>query len=186
MGKDKIFLHVYDGATFIEHLYNKAACEFDRVIISAGSKEHGERIAHLLPNAEVVMDLYEAIGPMGGILSVFEQTGLSHFAVIPADVPNAELKVLSFFLEKSGTDACLLKEGKFAEPLIAAYGEDALHRMQTMVQNGNYRMQDVPSEKTVFYCADELKEEIPELKDKDLAKAFFNINTEQEYIEQIK
>lgn len=186
MGKDKIFLQIYDGTTFIEHLYENAGAFFSEVIISAGSREHSEKIAALLPKARIIPDRYESIGPMGGILSVYEQTGCSRFAVVPADVPGADFRVLSFFYDRCGKDSCLLKREGYAEPLIAAYAEPAFLRMKEMWENGNYRMQDVVSRDTELFSEEELKTLLPELKETDLSEAFFNINTEQEYISRKK
>lgn len=195
MGKDKIFLHIFErakpgsgsaregsaGLTFIDYLYQKALPVFDQVLISAGSTEHAEKIEALLPEARIIPDRYESIGPMGGILSVYEETGIERFAVVPADVPGAELRVLSYFWEHCGEESCLLVcEGEM-EPLIAAYGKKTLSRMQELRKDGCYRLRKAFSEGTLLLTEKEIKAALPELSDTDLKKAFTNINTTQEY-----
>lgn len=185
MGKDKIFLELSEGVTFIEHLYGNAKKVFERVLISAGSSGHAKLLEELLPEAELVTDQFDSIGPMGGIVSVFIQTGIDRFAVIPADVPGAELRVPAFFYDRCGDGACLLKEREFPEPLIAAYGRKTLSRMKEMAESGSYRLRDaLPGDYSV-YTPEELKEAIPELKEVRFEEAFCNINTEQEYLKMI-
>ena len=186
MGKDKIFLHIYDGVTFIEYLYQKACECFDRVIISSGQEEHGEKIRALLPEAEVVPDLFKEKGPMGGLVSVFRKTGAERFAVLPADVPLANMEVLFFLLEQCKEEACMIREDGFKEPLIAAYGKEVLSRMEQCLAKDELKLMKAIGDKVVFYSYEEIKEAVPSLKEEDLKAAFANINTEQDYRDLLK
>ncbi len=186
MGKDKIFLKTDQGAAFIDVLYRSALKRFDQVIIAAGNPDHGAEIRKLLPEAEIIPDRYDAIGPMGGILSVYEQMGIHRFAVIPADVPGAELRVPAFFVEQCGDELCMLKTKGKAEPLIAAYGKNALCRMKRMAEQGSYSLQNMVTKEAVLYSEEDLKKVLPELKETDFEAAFYNINTEQDYLGRIK
>ena len=185
MGKDKIFLHIYDGVTFIEYLYKKACAYFERVIISSGNEIHGEKIRVLLPEAEIVSDLFCGKGPMGGLVSVFQKTGADRFAVVPADVPLASMEVLSFLLAQCG-QACMIREDGFTEPLIAAYGKETLLRMERCLSEDNCKIMAAVGDEAAFYSFEELKAAIPPLQDKDLKAAFTNINTEQDYQDLLK
>ena len=91
MGKDKIFLHIHYNKkeTFLEHLYYNAAAVFEKVIISAGSKDRVLTIRKLCHRRKLFRICIRKKGPMGGIVSVYEQTGCEKFAVIPVDVPAA-------------------------------------------------------------------------------------------------
>ena len=108
MGNDKTFLP-YQGTTFLGHLLQKADGIFDQVLISAGSREHGNTIDQwvsknplLCPGLqpEIVIDCYDSIGPMGGLLSIFEQTRLEEFAAVAVDLPEAAMPVLAALLER--------------------------------------------------------------------------------------
>ena len=186
MGKDKVFLRInarpeLKEQTFIEHLFQKGRESFEQIIISTGSKEHGEAIAALLPEAKIVPDRYESIGPMGGLLSVYEEMGTVPFAVVPVDVPGAEMRVLSYFCEQCKEEACIYSDGEHFEPLIAAYGKKVFDRMKKLQENGCYQLRKAFSEETRFFSENQMKSALPELKDVDLQAAFRNINTIQEY-----
>ena len=186
MGKDKIFLHLHDNETFLEHLYHKASFCFERIIISAGSQAHAEEICKLLPEAEVVPDDYQEKGPMGGLVSVYERTGVSKFAIIPVDVPFADIDVLSFFFEHCMDTACVLKDGEHAEPLIGAYGIQMLEKLKGMLERGDYRMYASLSEDVNFYSFAELQNQMAEKDEAELKAAFCNINTESDYRNYVK
>ena len=193
MGKDKLFLRLDDGETFLTHLCRSASEVFDRVVISAGSAGHCDEIRKLLAGSEsfseleLIPDRYENCGPMGGIVSVYEETGLSRFAVVPVDVPYADMQLLSFFYEHCGTEACVLKdEDKGLEPLLGAYGEETLQRMKSLLAEDNFRIRAAFLEEVQCYTVKELQELFPDKDENTLKPAFRNINTEQEYRDLIQ
>lgn len=186
MGKDKIFLHLHDNETFLEHLYHIASGFFERIIISAGNAEHAVEIQNLLPDADVVPDQYAEKGPMGGLVSVYEQTGVSKFAVIPVDVPFADMDVLAFFYEHCSDSACVLTDGGHAEPLIGAYGRQMLKTLKKRLENEDYRMYAALSEDVMHYSFTELQEQITGKTEEELKAAFCNINTESDYRNYVK
>ena len=98
MGKDKAFLHISDE-TFIERLYVSGRKSFDRVLISTDTKEHAALIVSVLPleeqnKIEIITDRYPDRGPLGALCTIFEETDLDRFAVVPVDVPNATLMAI--------------------------------------------------------------------------------------------
>ena len=107
MGTDKTFLE-YNGRTFLQILLDEANKHFGRVIIAGGNKEHALKIYEYIKASgmrasaqpEILADKYDSIGPMGGLMSVFEQTRLKEFAVIAVDSPNASMQALACLLEK--------------------------------------------------------------------------------------
>ncbi len=107
MGTDKTFLE-YNGRTFLQILLDEANKHFGRVIIAGGNKEHALKIYEYIKASgmrasikpEILEDKYDSIGPMGGIMSVFEQTKLREFAVTAVDCPNASMEVLAHLLDR--------------------------------------------------------------------------------------
>ena len=107
MGTDKTFLE-YNGKTFLQMLLDEANKHFGRVIIAGGNKEHALKIYEYIKASgmrassqpEILEDKYDSIGPMGGIMSVFEQTKLREFAVTAVDCPNASMEVLAHLLDE--------------------------------------------------------------------------------------
>ena len=195
MGKDKIFLPICDGETFLEALLRRAYGLFDPVILSAGSAAHAQQMAELLYEKRstfphlprIIPDRYPEKGPMGGLVTVLEETGLSRFAVIAADIPKADLEVVSFLYDRCGETFCLLRdEAGREEPLVGAYGEKTLRRMQQLLAEGNYRIRDAFQDEGRTYSAEEMQIEFPEKDAADLTERFQNINTEEDYRKHIK
>lgn len=186
MGKDKVFLPVRQGGTFLGYLYQRASAVFGRVLISAGTAGHADQIRKLLPEAEVIPDAYHEQGPMGGIVTVFEQTGMEKTAVIPADVPFADMEVLAFLYEQCEGDACIyMPEKGLPEPLIGAYGKEILQKMGDLLKNGTRKIRLAFSDRTVFYAEEDILAEFPEKEKAGLQTAFRNINTTEDYTKYI-
>ncbi|MGI6072360.1 MAG: molybdenum cofactor guanylyltransferase [Lachnospiraceae bacterium] len=140
MGMDKVLLKD-NGVTFVERIFANALIYFERIIISTDSREHA-LVIRKLPfmtgrNVEIVTDNYEAIGPMGGIISVFEETDVERFAIIPVDVPGADMRVLTRLYDYCTKKACFLKlQGGKPEPLIGAYNRSALPDLKGAMEAG--------------------------------------------------
>ena len=185
MGQDKVLLQ-YDGRTFIERAFFSALECFERVIISTDSDEHGARIKEL-PGfkdvcPEIITDDYDAVGPMGGIRSVFEKTNVQRFSIISVDIPFADMRVLSDIYDRCNAKAAYLKIGQGrVEPLIAAYDRSCYEDIRKSLDSGLFKMrQAVPQDEVVIITDAQLKEEDERLAGLDFAMAFRNFNTPEE------
>ena len=185
MGKDKVFLHI-SNETFIERLYQGGKNFFDRVWISTDTKEHAALIRAVLPPEEqdqiaIITDLYPERGPLGALCTIFEETKLDRFALIPVDVPNASMEFLEELYTKpdhaiSGITAqpILIAEsgnGKY-EPLIGIYTRKAYPILKEALDQGDNKVIRVI---TGHFEAVKLNEE--------QQKAFRNVNTKNDYEE---
>jgi len=190
MGSDKALLKIGE-TTFVEHLYQQATGLFDRIIISIDTEEHAERIRelplfkNLRPERYTdifVLDKYEKAGPAGGILSVFEETDVDRFSVVPVDVPGADMRVLSALYDICRKGVCkLLLPKRAPEPLIAAYDRIAYDGIRESFESGQRKLRlIVPSKYTESVSEDELKCFDPSLAGTDIEKAFRNFNTQDE------
>lgn len=188
MGQDKVLLEL-DGKTFIERIYLNALEYFQRIIISTDSSKHAEVIKSLPvfkdKDIEIVVDRYDALGPMGGIRSVFEASDVQRFSIISVDVPLADMRVLNALWDRCDRKAAWLKIGDGRpEPLIAAYDRTAYEDIRDSLDAGFLKMRQVLPEEDVVIVADsDIREELSGLKDTDIAKAFSNCNTPEEYME---
>ncbi|MCQ2512185.1 MAG: molybdenum cofactor guanylyltransferase [Lachnospiraceae bacterium] len=177
MGKDKVFLHISDE-TFIERLVRCGKKYFDRILISTDTEEHATEIKYILSGhgigePEIVTDLYPEQGPLGAMVSVFEQTELEEFAIIPVDVPNADLELLSRLYDRdyeglTGKPVRFFREsnGKL-DPLVGVYSREVAEMMkESLIQGKNKMIQAVEGQyETVV-----------------IEEGFFhNINTQEEY-----
>lgn len=190
MGQDKVLLETH-GRTFIERVFLNALEYFERVIISTDSPEHAEKVKQLPAFAdtepEIVTDLYEAAGPIGGIRTVFETCDVSRFAIIPVDVPFADMRVLEALYDRCMKKAVFLKIGDGRpEPLIAAYDRSGHEDIIAAQDAGLNKIRMVfDKEDTEIITDAQLKDQIPDLERLDFEKAFRNYNTPEEYKEII-
>ena len=191
MGQDKVLLQ-YDGETFIERVFFNALECFQRVIISTDSEEHADMIRSLPlfkdRKPEIVTDRYRAVGPMGGIRSVFESTDVQRFSIISVDVPFADMKTLAAIYDRCTLKAAYFKMGDGrVEPLIAAYDRSGYEDIRKSLNAGLFKMRQViPREDTVIVTDDEIRRECPELSAVDFEMAFRNFNTPEEFASIMK
>ena len=186
MGKDKAFLHISDE-TFIERLYESGRKSFDRVLISTDTKEHAALIVSVLPleeqsKIEIITDRYPDRGPLGALCTIFEETDLDRFAVVPVDVPNASMDFLLELYEKLdelATAAAKVKPIIIAEsdhekfePLIGVYDRSAYPLLKEALDRNDNKVIRVI---TGYFEAVKLEEE--------QKKAFRNVNTKTDYKE---
>lgn len=179
MGKDKVFLHI-SNETFIERLYLSGRRSFDRVLISTDTKEHADLIRAVLPpedqeQIEIIIDRYPDRGPLGALCTVFEETDLDCFALIPVDVPNASMDFLLELYEKVDEAKPIViaaSDSEKFEPLIGAYSKKAYALLKEALERGDNKVIRVI---TGHYEAVELSGE--------QKKAFRNVNTKTDYKE---
>ncbi len=188
MGKDKVFLRI-KGKTFLEHLFLRASDVFDRIIISTDTVAHKEEIlglglwSELALTPEIVVDSYSAIGPMGGILSVFESTDTKRFSIISVDVPEADMNVLAALYDLCERKACFfLPNGGRVEPLIAAYDRSSADVLRSAFEQQLYKLRAALTDDDITIVSEEeLTEKTDIFKGVDAAKAFANYNTPGDY-----
>ena len=199
MGKDKIFLP-YRGTSFLEHLILRASEVFDRVLISAGSFEHAGQIRCFLEDSEavppelisdIIEDHYDSLGPSGGLMSVFEKAGPESFCVAAADMPDADMRVLSYLFERledlsaypSAPAAVMLKiHPQFPEPCAAAYSGKSYELLQKAAEKGiRSPMKALGEDQILIITEEELKRSSPVFAKLDLKQLFRNINTAEDY-----
>lgn len=193
MGEDKTFLE-YHGESFLTHLIRAGSEIFDEILVSAGSKEHADRIReHLLREGSdpvrIIPDLYESAGPMGGLLSVFEQTGAEAFAVIAVDSPLAELRVCSALLDTlqaadpdDGPAAVMLTlDGEHPEACAAAYSHRAQERMRSAYREGQFSIcKALGRDHMQMIRPEALAQACPQLSGTDFQRSFHNFNTKED------
>ncbi len=147
MGKDKVFLHISDE-TFIERLVRCGKKYFDRIIISTDTEAHATEIKNILSRKDgaaepwIVTDLYPEKGPLGAMVSVFEQTDVEDFAIIPVDVPNAALDLLVRLYE-GDFEHLEMKPVRFfcdpkgkLDPLAGIYSREVAPMMKESLEKG--------------------------------------------------
>lgn len=174
MGKDKVFLHISDE-TFIERLFSAGQKYFDRVLISTDTAEHAKSISDVLEqsgrNATILTDKYPGRGPLGALLTIFEETDLDRFAVIPVDVPNAQMEFLLDLYEMDAPIVIAESDGKY-EPLVGVYSRDIYDVLkEAFLRDDNKVIRVIEGHFTAVTFTEQQK------------KDFRNINTKTDYRE---
>ena len=116
MGSNKAEL-LYKGQTFTRALLEKVKKLGIEQICISGFEEVG---------IETVWDIYQDIGPLGGLHACMKQIRTPYCLVIPVDVPQMPVEVLDALLKYHETMAggklpVLLKHGERRENLIGIY-----------------------------------------------------------------
>lgn len=116
MGSNKAEL-LYKGQTFTKTLLEKVKKLGIEQICISGFQEEG---------IETVWDIYQNIGPLGGLHACMKHVKTSYCLVIPVDVPQIPVEVLEELLEYHEDMAdrslpVLLKHGEQRENLIGIY-----------------------------------------------------------------
>ena len=130
MGRDKALL-VRDGKSQLSHVVALLESVSDRVFVSTRreQKEESER-----SQFEQIVDGYEGIGPVAGILSAMDAYPDVHWLIVACDLANIDEPTLSYLLEnhsiKQPFTAFKSSYDELPEPLCAfyRYGSEAIIR----------------------------------------------------------
>jgi len=130
MGRDKALL-VRDGQSQLEHTAALLAGVAERVFVSVRREQQGEPERKRFAT---IVDRYDGIGPVAGILSAMDEHANVDWLVVACDLPNVDTETLAYLLEKRSSDkpftAFRSSHDDLPEPLCAIYraGSDALIR----------------------------------------------------------
>ncbi len=138
MGQDKALL-VRNGQSQLAHMVDLLSDVVDRVYVSArqDQTEDPER-----SRFDLIVDSYDNMGPVAGILSAMEQHPEADWLVVACDLPNIDRATIDFLLRhRSGEHpftAFRSVHDDLPEPLCALYaaGSDALLRQ--FVEDGMF------------------------------------------------
>jgi len=130
MGSDKALL-VRDGKSQLEHIGILLGDVCDRVFVSTRQDQQAEPERRRF---EQIVDRYQDIGPVAGILSAMDEYPDVDWLVVACDLPNVDAQTLNFLLEHRSRDlpftAFRSSYDDLPEPLCAVYrsGSDGLVR----------------------------------------------------------
>jgi len=131
MGRDKALLP-HDGGTQLEHAAALLADVTDGVYVSVRADQANDPVRGRFDH---VVDRYEGIGPLAGILSALEQSPDADWLIVACDLPNLDRRTLENLLTEAPDDAPLVayrsSSDGLPEPLCALYrpaAADALRR----------------------------------------------------------
>lgn len=121
MGKDKALLQ-RDGETQLAHIVALLERVTERVFVSARREQQDDPERNRFTQ---IIDSYEDIGPIAGILSALEAQPQADWLVVACDLPNVDEQTLRFLLDNRSAaqpfTAFRSSYDELPEPLCALY-----------------------------------------------------------------
>ena len=136
MGQDKALLCV-DGETQLSRAVRLLESFADRVFVStrADQQDESER-----KKFERIVDRYENLGPIAGILSALEEHGDVGWLVLACDLPNIDEYTIRFLLDNKSGDkpftAFKSSSDGLPEPLCAYYAAGTAPIISSFIDDG--------------------------------------------------
>ena len=138
MGQDKALLD-RDGQSQLAYLAGLLEKKVGRVFVStrADQKDDGER-----GNYAQIVDRYDDMGPLAGILSAMEEYPEADWLVVACDLPNINGETISYLLENCSAEqpftAYVSRHDGLPEPLCAIYRAGSIDIIRRFADEGIY------------------------------------------------
>jgi molybdopterin-guanine dinucleotide biosynthesis protein A len=180
--KEKALIYI-KGKPIIEHAIESLEGVVDEIIVSVRDDGQKQLLKKYTTGRIVVVDKYNNVGPLAGILEGMEATGGEYVFVVACDMPFLNVGVVEFLFKRAhGHDGALpvSYDGIF-EPLHAVYrtGPMLAETKKAIEQGERFILAPVFNlDDMVLIEMDEIRELDPKLK------TFLNVNT-QEDVENI-
>lgn len=122
----------------------------------------------------VYKDILKDAGPMGGIHAALQYSKTDKILVVSCDMPFISKEILSVVLKESNKGEIVIPEhGGMLEPLCAIYSRSCTGKLEELLKEGNWRMQD----SLKYFKVKQVNFPDHELPD----HYFLNVNTPAEY-----
>jgi len=137
MGMDKGFCAL-NGKPMVQYAIDVLKQVCDYIIISSNNEDYE------LFEFPVIPDLIRDIGPMGGIYSGLKQSNTQDNFFISCDMPMVTVELVQHILSlKEGYDAVIPTWNNYQEPMCAYYNKNILEKLSTLIQKGDYKLQNI-------------------------------------------
>ncbi len=173
--REKALLPIGDK-TILEYVMDTLDGVVDEIIISVRDTQQQELLKDYTQGYDVVLDKYQDVGPLSGILEGLRAANGEYVFVAACDMPYINNDVVELLFKRAeGHDVAIPKwENEDLEPMHAVYRtrpmavetEKAILRNEKFVLAPVFKRQDI-----VFVNMDEIRELDPDLR------TFANINT---------
>ena len=137
MGKDKGYCTL-NGKPMVLYAIDMLSQICDNIIISSNNPEYTQF------GFPVVEDEIKNIGPLGGIYSGLKQSKTQDNFFLSCDMPMVSLELLEYILSfKNDYEAVIPLWNNFPEPMCAYYNVNVLSSLDSFIQKGQFKLQDV-------------------------------------------
>ena len=165
MGTDKGLL-TFNGRPMIMSVIDHIQPLCSEIIISSNNEEYNSF------GYEVIMDEYDNLGPVAGILSTFPNANNETILLISCDLPYASTLFLKQLLLLSKKHEITLPELEdIVQPLCGIYSKKIISQIQIMALGGETRIQNLVKSFNLGIITNK------ELKEFDLKYELANMNT---------
>jgi molybdopterin-guanine dinucleotide biosynthesis protein A len=136
MGQDKALLE-RDGQSQLQYAYSLLAELTDRQFVSTRADQQEDAERSRFPQ---IVDRYDDIGPVAGILSALEAHPDADWLVLACDLPNLDQQTLEFLLEHRDDEkpftAYRSSHDGLPEPLCAVYRSGSDKEIRAFLNDG--------------------------------------------------
>ena len=166
--------------TFLERIISVLE-DFHTIYLSVNKKFSSEEIKKYEEmGLSVIVDIYDDIGPVGGICSSLKNCKEDYLFITACDMPFINKNLISELQSnmKQNIDTVLFSKNKLLYPLGAIYSKNMIPYMEKLISNEEYKLLKLIRNSNFV--------ELP-LENTDLSDDIFkNINTIDEYEQLIK
>ena len=136
MGSDKASLE-RDGETQLDRAVRLLRAQLDTVFVSARESQAGDPLRSRYPR---IIDRYDDMGPVAGILSAMDEHPGAAWLVLACDLPNIDSATIRFLLDEASAEhpatAYVSVNDGLPEPLCALYRPAFRELIEEYVGNG--------------------------------------------------
>ena len=136
MGQDKAQLK-RGGQSQLAFVVGLLQDFIERVFVSARAEQQSEQERSRF---EQILDRYQNLGPVAGILSAMDEHPHADWLVVACDLPNLDAQTISHLLEKRSNDkpfsAYISSHDGMPEPLCAIYSAGSAAILHSFVADG--------------------------------------------------
>ncbi len=178
MGFDKQMLTA-EGRRLTEHLIDSLSMKFTDIMVASPTPNlYAEK------SVRVIADIYQGIGPLGGIHAALTKAKSEFVFVIACDMPYLEPAYIDYMqaqLEKEAYHACVTKRGGFLEGFHAFYHRSALGVLEKEIGGKSYSVQRFLKKANTLVIPEKTAASfLPDWR------AFHNLNTPEDYVRFLK
>lgn len=136
MGRDKALLE-YGGQSQIARMMTLLGDYVDRAFVSTSTEQHDEPERRRFDR---IVDRYEDMGPLAGILSAMDAHPEADWLVVACDLPNVDAATLRYLVDNRSPDhpftAFTSSHDGLPEPLCAVYRAGTAAILRQFVDDG--------------------------------------------------
>ncbi|MBN1387963.1 MAG: molybdenum cofactor guanylyltransferase [Bacteroidales bacterium] len=127
---------IINGRPLIEKTMETLQAIFNDVIIITNQKDAFSKYKHI----RMTGDIYQGIGPLGGLHSALSNTEGEAVFVVASDMPDLSADIIRYIIEKFEDTDCEVLIPEYngnIEPLHAIYKRNILNRLESFIETGS-------------------------------------------------